>query len=426
MKDFLKGILLLALGIFAINALPWGNDRWWNFIDYGRVSERKADSLGRDVKLVFPTTMTVKENDSTSRKVNLKAGQTVRIIAASQPYLTPRYRTVDYLPDNEWVVKASDGTTGTAVVPEMIVGNEAYWRDGNGQKDTGKVVAIQKVSKAPTFKGKYYEESSAYNYLYTLSDGQKIPFERLWWKTMKLPVYNQRIVSKDVNVENAGDLTWTFVGRREGYYKLNPYGFSSRNFKKWAARGLSGMIDGVLILLLGMFLPTLMHKTVFYMKGPNFFIKFLSVLDSLAILWAWGIFIGGVSVNSLGIFVMSIYIFVTIPMEVDMYRCKLCGAVDTIVGIDGTPLRRSGWMGKWQDSSRKVGYKQYSSGRKEDIMQKGKSRERYTTETWGEAYHCSRCGGSYEYHRSHTYSTGSDYRATESVNDAMDRARRDS
>ena len=169
-----------------------------------------------------------------------------------------------------------------------------------------------------------------------------------------------------------------------------------------------------------------MHKTVFYMKGPNFFIKFLSVLDSLAILWAWGIFIGGVSVNSLGIFVMSIYIFVTIPMEVDMYRCKLCGAVDTIVGIDGTPLRRSGWMGKWQDSSRKVGYKQYSSGRKEDIMQKGKSRERYTTETWGEAYHCSRCGGSYEYHRSHTYSTGSDYRATESVNDAMDRARRDS
>lgn len=80
---------MLALGIFAINALPWGNDRWWNFIDYGRVSERKADSLGRDVKLVFPTTMTVKENDSTSRKVNLKAGQTVRIIAASQPYLTP-------------------------------------------------------------------------------------------------------------------------------------------------------------------------------------------------------------------------------------------------------------------------------------------------------------------------------------------------
>ena len=416
---------MLALGIFAVNAFPWGNDRWWNFIDYGRISERKADSLGRDVKLVFPTKVTVRENDNTSRIVRLEPGQKIRIIAASKPYLTPRYKSLDYLPDNEWVVKTPDGTIGTAVVPEMIVGNEVYWLDKDGQKATGRVVAIQKPSKTPMYQGKYHEENSAYGYLYTLSDGQRIPFEKLWWKSMRLPVYNQRVVSKEVNVENAGDLTKTFVGRSEGYYRVNPYGFSSRNFKKWVARGLSGMIDGVLILLLGMFLPTLMHKTVFHLKGPNFFIKCLSILGSLAILWAWGIFVGGVSVNFLGIFVMTIYIFMMIPMEVDMHRCKLCGAVDTLVGGDGTPLHRSGWRSKWQDSGRKVGYKQYGTGRQKDIMQKGKRREHYTTETWGEAYHCSRCGGSYEYHRSHTYSTGSEYRATESVNDTMDRARRD-
>lgn len=437
------GILKIGLVLFAANCFL-GTDRLWNLVDYDAISEADAIAQAKEVEIAMPTQIQLKE---TGEKVTLKKGETVKVLARYRDFMTPLVRTGDYLPTYEFVVMRSDSSIGKGVLPEAIVGATAIVKDGD-KKNELEITAL-KPSKKVRYERSGTKHDSEFGFWVCLSDGSRLAFEELRWKSMRPTQYNARGIwaSSDSatlrnRLKDMSDTKVTFTGpiavndrlpvlgnRGTGYYKPALGLLCSLRMKKWSASGVAGMIEGFLFLIYVFSLPFLIHKTVFHLPGKNWFIIAVSWLVMIGMIYLWCRWVTGFTINLFFAFVGLVLTF-TIRDDVESSRCKCCGGVDCLESIDGTPVRTHTWWTDWFSDSRKIGTvtrswrNEYGTtgSHTYDVYRKGKRRENKTEKTWGEAYHCRKCGASYEYIRHETFTNDSEFHYTESEADAKRKA----
>lgn len=446
-KDATSKILTILCVLFIANCFL-GTDRLWNLVDYHRMRESTAIEQAREVTVCIPTQIVLKGTKDT---VRLPKGEKVKVLARYREFLKPLKRMADYLPDHEYVIMREDGTIGKGLLPEVIVGTPAFVTENGEEKELTitNLIPAQKV----TYQRKKETRNSLYPYRFCLSDGRKIAFEDLSWQNMNLPSYCARgkwssikggsltnvLQSLNNVVVTFSDINYAMPAlgsRPKGYYKNSLGGLCSLRMKKWAAKGLAGMLEGALFLLFIGLLPFILHRTIYHLPGKNGWIIFLSWALTIVLIYLWIQFITGLSVN-LFIAVIGIFSAVGTRSMIESCRCKVCGGVDCLETEEGTPVKIITWWTRWHSASRKIGekitttttiyQKRYGQETKvsthtNDIERRGRQREEMYKRTWGEAYHCKKCDSHYEYLREETGTNTTDFHFTESEQDAIQRS----
>ena len=444
MFDFLK-VLIGSLAILFIGNAVLGSDRLWVYMDYSAISEQEAMDSARTITVSMPTEMTLK---GTSHVVKLKKGDKVKLLARYQKYLTPIVRSGDYLPTYDFVVMLPDSTICMGPLPEALTGaTAAVTSDGR--------IQYLEVTKLKAAKNVIYEENgkkerSKYGFWVCLSDGSKLAFEQLTWKRIGFTRYNAHgrwelndtmpqpqviIDPTEMNAAgyNVGDTTEDALGSRSaGFYKVRHSFINSGRMKTWSARGVAGMVEGLLLIVVLLSLPWIVHHVVYRLPGKNWWIIFLS--------WV-ALIVMSVVVSALAVTSLFNHIFFILPFlslffvksDVESSRCKYCGGVDCLQQVGGTPKKSRLWWTKWHKGQVKIGEIVETvfhddtdrTSTTHDINRKTTEKQQYETTTWGEAYYCKKCHMRYEYHRSEKRLVKNVQVFTESEKDAIEKKRKE-
>ena len=432
--------IVSVLAILFIGNALLGSDRLWNYMDYTAISDHTSMDSAREITVCMPTEMTVK---GTHNVVKLNKGDKVRLLARYQKYLVPIVRSGDYLPTFNFVVMLQDSTICMGKLPEALIGATAVVRNNSTSQELE--ITKLKAAKNVSYEHGGEKKTSKYDFWVELSDGSRMAFEQLTWKRIGFTTYNARgrwelsdtaqspkirIDVEEMTAERykADDASANTVGSRPiGYYKPRFAITDSSHFKPWAAKGVAGVVEVLPLIIFLLYLPIIIHKTIYRLPGKNWWIIFLSWVSMIVVAY----FLSSYVVTSL---FNHIFFFITIlsvlhvKRDVEGCRCKYCGGLDCLKQIAGTPKKTYTWWGGWRKSQEEIGeiietetrYGQTVSKIRHSVFKNIEQREHYKETTWGEAYYCKKCGMSYEYLRKDVSST-TYTRDLESNQDAMNR-----
>lgn len=412
--------------LFTGNAFL-GSDRLWNYIDYSAISEQAAIDSAREITVCMPTEMTVK---GTHDVVKLKKGDKVKLLARYQKYLVPIVRSGDYLPTFNFVVMLPDSTICMGKLPEALIGATAVKMDSAPQELE---ITGLKPSNHVSYEENGEKATSKYNFWVELSDGSYMAFEQVTWKRIGLTRYNARghwelsdtaqvpkvVIDQDEMNEaryKSDDTVEGVVGNRPmGFYKLRNGFTDSAHFKTWSARGVAGVVEAIILIIVLIYLPIIVHKVIYRLPGKNWMIIFVSWVTLIAAMYLLSSYAVGSLFNHV-FFLYTICSIIMVKSDVEGSRCKYCGGVDCLRQMAGTPKRTYTWYGGWKRGKRQVAEVVTStiqdgatvSTTREAIYKNTEEREHGSTTTWGEGYYCTKCYMRYEYTRKeHSSSTES-------------------
>lgn len=427
--------LFYVIGVFAVlfigNAVI-GSDRLWNYVDYAAISEQTAMDSARDVTVCMPTVMTVK---GTPRLVKLKKGDKVKLLARYQEYLVPLVRSGDYLPTFDFLVMLSDSTICKGKLPEALIGATAVVR-GKEMKVTG-----VKAAKSVGYELGGRWKQSKYGFWVLLADGSRLAFEQLTWKRIGYISYNARgrwtpSPKKYIVPQEMAEKRYTLddtiekkMGSRPmGYYKPRNGFTDSSHFKAWSARGVAGVVEGVILFIILTWLPLAVHKVVYRLPGKNWWIIFLSWVALIGVSVMLYVYFVTSIFNCL-FYIITLLSVLNVKADVEGSRCKYCGGVDCLRQVAGSPKKTYTWWGGWRKGEEKVGEVVETTVRggvtesttRQGIYKNVETRTLHKTSTWGEAYVCEKCHARYEYMRRSDTLSSAQTRNLESDDDAINR-----
>ena len=424
--------------LFTGNAFL-GSDRLWNYIDYSAISEQAAIDSAREITVCMPTEMTVK---GTHNVVKLKKGDKVKLLARYQKYLVPIVRSGDYLPTFNFVVMLPDSTICMGKLPEALIGATAVKMDSAPQELE---ITGLKPSNHVSYEQGGEKATSKYNFWVVLSDGSRMAFEQVTWKRIGFTRYNARgrwelsdtaqapkVVIDQEEMNEArykpDDTVEGVVGSRPvGFYKLRNGFTDSGHFKTWSARGVAGVVEAIILIIVLIYLPIIVHKVIYRLPGKNWMIIFVSWITLIAAMYLLSSYAVTSFFNHI-FFLYTICSIIMVKSDVESSRCKYCGGVDCLRQMAGTPKRTYTWSGGWKRSKRQVAEVVEStiqdgvtvSTTRKAIYKNTEERNHGSTTTWGEAYYCTKCHMRYEYTRKE-HSSSTESRDLESDGQALNR-----
>ncbi|HIX27205.1 MAG TPA: hypothetical protein H9859_06175 [Candidatus Barnesiella excrementigallinarum] len=201
-----------------------------------------------------------------------------------------------------------------------------------------------------------------------------------------------RFLSKAVNSHiriNPNDV-------KAGYYEAYPLSGSigSRCLPRWAARGIAGLADTLLLLVLAFFIPWLLEHTLFHIRPlPNKLLKFISVLCVIVIFHLYLFYFSTPSVNMFFVYVGIAVAWMLVGVNVSV-RCPYCHRVNSLRFMGEGDSRVVVTVDE-HDESRLLSRKVERHGNTlviKDTVDEYVEKETTAIEHYYSYYRCSHCG----------------------------------
>lgn len=226
------------------------------------------------------------------------------------------------------------------------------------------------------------------------------------YKTLMLTFENDTLA--DYRVSGESTRTLPFFSRmlnsalrvnpnyvRAGYYEAYPFGnIGSRALPLWAARGVVGLVDALLLFLLAFLMSWLLRHTVLRIRPlPNWAVKVLGVLCIIIAYHLYLFYFSMLSVNMFFVYVALILSWMLWGVDVAL-RCPSCHAVNSFKFLGRGDLRRVVSVDE-DNVDRLLARKIERQGDKlvvTDTVDEYVEKETTVKEYFYSYYRCSRCG----------------------------------
>ncbi len=201
---------------------------------------------------------------------------------------------------------------------------------------------------------------------------------------------------------------------RTGYYEAFPFGnfVNSRALPLWAARGIAGVVDTLMVLLLAFLVPVLMRYVFLYIRPfPNKLVKLLSILGIIVVFHLYILFFSTPSINIFFVYVGIAVAWMLMSVEVSS-RCPRCHRVNAMEFLGNGDTRTVVSVDE-HDESKLLARKVERHGDKlviTDTVDEYVEKETTVTEHYYSYYRCKYCGNSVRTKGTRLVGTSIEYR----------------